>query len=606
MELILQVFYSIFSGALLGLAIPNELHLFGAPVYTLIAFIPYYLAFNHIKDYKQAFLCGFLQALTTHLISSYWLANFKDFAALTLGASAFGTACIGGIFGLYFYLPYAEAKIHNHLNENSLILDFNHTSSFKILYFAALYTIYEWVKSSGFLGYPWGTVSSAMYKWSHIRQVASITGTYGITFIILLINAIAGEFYLHYLERNHKNDDNRLFYTSLTGIFFLALMIPVFIHGIYQTSKNRKPEKLLTTIFVQQNSDPWLENSDTDSILKSQDLTQSQKILLNQEGKEPDLVVWSEGCLRYPFPDSQGYYSIIPTNNSLADFIRRINAPFIIGGSYIKDRDLQKFNNAALLFDENGKFRGYYGKNHLVPFAEAIPFHEYPAINSFLSKKIGISAGWTPGDQYVYFDIPCKTTKDYKLPAVKNIDLRQTLREQEILENMPVTVRISAPICFDDAFTDVIRPMFLNGAELFVNITDDSWSLTKSSELQHFVIASYRAIEYRTTLLRSTNAGYSVVVDPSGAIIKDLPLFEATAGSFDIPIYQHKMTTYARFGNWLPYSLVILFVLYCIYSVISFEKTDYIASERKNKKHKKNKSGKKDGKKTKKNSKIKK
>ena len=89
---------------MLSAAIPNEFYLFGCPVYTLAAFIPLYLVFNKIKDFKLAFTAFFIQTLTTHLISSFWLAYFKDFAVFTLGASAFGTACIGGGFGLFFFI----------------------------------------------------------------------------------------------------------------------------------------------------------------------------------------------------------------------------------------------------------------------------------------------------------------------------------------------------------------------------------------------------------------------------------------------------------------------------------------------------------------------
>ncbi|MCR5189463.1 MAG: apolipoprotein N-acyltransferase, partial [Treponema sp.] len=489
MELILQVFYSIFSGALLALAIPNELHLLGAPFYTLIAFIPYYLVFNKIKNYKQAFLCGFCQALTTHLISSFWLAYFKDFAALTLGASAFGTACIGGIFGLYLYLPYSDTKSHNKLNEESLYINFTKTSSFRIFYFTALYTIYEWVKSSGFLGYPWGTVSSAMFNWPHLRQLASITGTYGITFIILLFNAIAAEVYIHYVLRSQKRDYSRYFYTSLSALIFLIFALLIYLHGLYQYDRERKPQKLLTTIMVQQNSNPWDQRTDTPSILLSQELTLKQIEQLKDEGKAPDLIVWSEGCLKYPFPDSEAYYANMPSRKPLVDFIKETQTPFVLGGSFVLDQENQKYNNAALLFDKDGRFRGYYAKNHLVPFAEALPFIEYPQIKEIMQKIVGISAGWTPGDQYVYFEVPCKTTPYYKLPAVKNIDLNIPYQLQKDNEKTPVTVKLTAPICFDDSFTDIMRPMFLNGAELFVNITDDSWSLKKSSEYQHFVIA---------------------------------------------------------------------------------------------------------------------
>ena len=206
-----------------------------------------------------------------------------------------------------------------------------------------------------------------------------------------------------------------------------------------------------------------------------------------------------------------------------------------------------------------------------------------------MQKVVGISAGWTPGDQYVYFDVPCRVTENFKLPAVKDIDLTKSLSEQKAEEKKPYTVRIATPICFDDAFTDIMRPLFLNGSELFINLTDDSWSRTKSSEIQHFAIASYRAIEYRTTLVRSSNAGYSVVVDPSGKVLADLPLFEETALSYNVPVFSRKMTTYARFGNWLPYLCLIVFAVCAIWSYLDFSPYDYIPSERKSKKDKKKK-----------------
>ena len=201
-----------------------------------------------------------------------------------------------------------------------------------------------------------------------------------------------------------------------------------------------------------------------------------------------------------------------------------------------------------------------------------------------MEKVVGISAGWTPGDQYVFFDVPCRITEHYVLPSVKEIDLRKSSSQQKKEEKTPYTVRVSTPICFDDAFTDIMRPLFLNGTELFINITVDSWSLKKSSEIQHFVIASYRAIEYRTTLVRSANAGYSVVVDPSGKVIADLPLFEEASLATDIPVYKREVTTYARFGNWLPYLCIIVFLASSVWSYFAFTPYDYIPSERKIKK----------------------
>ncbi len=592
MEVILQIFYSVFSGALLATAIPNEIYLFGCPIITLVALAPYYAVLKKIKDFKTAFIIGFIQGITTHLISSFWLAYFKDFAIFTLGASALGTGIISGFFALFMFLPYAETKSKNLLLNNSFSLDFKDSVSFRIIYFASMYTVYEWAKSSGFLGYPWGTVSSAMFKWPILMQLASVTGTYGITFLVALFNALLFETYEYYYDNNqYKKKTSHYFLLKQTGTLLYALMIPVLLHGIYQYGLTRKPVKTINTIIVQQNSDPWKEDTDADSIILSEKLTQKKIEELKVEDKKPELAVWSEGVLKYSFPGAKRTYTYYPDENPLMEYIKSAETPFIIGGSFIRNKKQHKYFNAAILFDESGNYRGVYGKNHLVPFAEALPFMEIPAFRNFIMKAVGISAGWTPGDQYVYFEVPCSKTEDYIYPTVKTIDLNQHYADFLKDEEKPVTVKIATPICFDDAFTDIMRPLFKNGAELFVNITDDSWSLKKSSEIQHFCIAAYKAIEYRTTMVRSANAGYSVVIDPAGNILADLPLFEQASLSYNVPIYKRTMTTYARFGNWLPYLLIILFILFCLYSYFTFENSDYIPSERilkkKSKKHSK-------------------
>lgn len=583
---ILQVFYCVFSGVLLAAAIPNEIFLFGCPIFSLFALIPFYLVFKNLTNYKQAFWAGFIQTIVTHLISSFWLAFFKDYALFTLGASAIGTGLIGGIVSIFFYLPYSTNKSHNILNDNSLSSGFFNSIIFKTLYFSAIYTIYEWVKSSGFLGYPWGTVSSTIFKWPILMQLSSITGTWGITFFICSINALLAEALILFFN-NFINKKERILQVHQAVNILVIFTFLILTHGIYQYYKVRNPLKTLTTILVQQNSDPWKLPSDDETILISQKLTEEQIEKLKQEGIKPDLVVWSEGCLQKYFPGAINHYNYYPSESPLLPFIKKAQTPFILGGGYVKNREKKQYNNAALLFDENGQYRGMYAKNHLVPFAEALPFMENPVVNNFMKNVVHISAGWTPGDQYVYFNIPCKVTEHFKLPAVNNVYLSQTYEEQDLNNKNIYSVKIATPICFDDAFSDIMRPLFLNGAELFVNITDDSWSLKSSSELQHFVIASYDAIEYRTTLVRSSNAGYSVVVTPAGKIIGQLPLFEQIADSFEVPVYKRTMTTFARFGNWFAYLQIILVILYILYCYLNFTQWDYIPSERKIHKSKK-------------------
>ena len=600
MTLILQVFYSVFSGLLLTLGIPNELFLLGNPFYAFISIIPYYIAIKNAKNFRQAFLFGFIQSLTTHLCSSFWLAYFKDFAIFTLGASAIGTALQGAVMALFIYLPFSrKTEIYRKLSFYCAKKPFYEDSAFRIIYFSALYTLYEWVKSSGFIGYPWGTISSAMYRWHSFTQLASITGTYGITFLTVMFDCIIAEAGITYIFARKSHPEYKLQYFS--GIFNIAKTFAILFSitlfwGNCEYNMTRTPDKTISTVMVQQNYDPWQLDTDSETILKSENLTQQKLDELRKLDKEPQLIVWSEGSLQRTFPAAYSMYEYEPYERPLIDFLRENKVPFITGGiykktfyiqkkakdengePYLKKTPVAKYYNINAVFDSDANFRGYYGKQHLVPFAESIPGIDNPVIRTIFKKVVGISAGWTQGEQLTYFEIPCSYYGEKTIPRVNNINISipyETARECE----QPL-VRICTPVCFDDAFTDVMRPLFLNGAELFVNLTDDSWSLKKSSEYQHFCIASYRAIEYRTTLVRSTNAGYSVVVDPSGKILADQPLFEDSALAYDVPVYKRVITPYARFGNWLPYSCLVIFVLVSIFMACSLKMYDSIPSER--------------------------
>ena len=598
---ILQVFYCLFSALLLSVAIPNEVLLYGSPFIAFAALIPYYLCFKNCRNYYHAFFWGFIQACTTHLLSSFWLAFFKDFAALTLGASALGTGIIGAMFGMFMYMPYSDKSRKNVLNLASPKAVGK--VSFRIIWFAATWTFYEWVKGTGFLGYPWGTLSSCMFRSRIFMQLSAITGTYGISFLTAFFAALMGEGLFLYEKLQFLPGKERLFSefrrTCTIWLVFFSLSM---IYGFVSYNLTRKPQKVITAVLVQQNEDPWLSPDDSKTIRTSQHLTDLQLEKLKAEGKKADIIVWSEGVLKTHFPYAEDRYGRIPYEMPLTRYIQENQTPLLAGGSVVEsygpEGEEKEYFNAAIMFDKDGKYRGYYGKNHLVPFAEAIPFMEYPKVRQFLAKVIGISAGWTPGRQYTYFDIPCSYYDRPLVSTVKNISLLTPYENQMKTEAEPPVTRISTPICFDDAFTDVCRPLWKNGSEVFMNITDDSWSLKKSSEIQHFVISVYRAIEYRTTLVRSTNAGVSMVADPSGKILKELPLFEEASMYAEIPVYERKTTVYAKFGNWLPFILGVLLFTYFVYNLLFYEEA-VVVSEREIKTKKSRKKKEKDEKKKK-------
>lgn len=554
MSRILQIFCTLLSTLLIALAIPNEFLKFGSPLIGLFALYPFYIVLASCKSVKETFILCFIHGSVAHLLSSFWLGNFTGFAIFTLGASDLGTGFFEGFFSLAFYFPILFASRFQKLQSASA--SFHFEVPFRIFWFSSIYVIWEYCKSTGFLAYPWGTISMTAYEWPLITQIADITGVYGVTFLFALFSAILGEGTL-LLGRISNSSDGRNIFDSyrkscLTALILFGLTI---IYGAYRLATQSSPVKTMNTILVQQNRNPKRENEEED-ILLAQRLTQEKLDEYTNSGETCDLVVWSEAVLLKRFPAAELYYRFIPSEKPLIEFISENKTPFIIGGPEVFDNEKHEYGNSALLFNQKGKLSGSYTKMHLVPFAELIPFRKYEPARKLIKKMIGFSYGWTPGKKIVLFEIPLKNSiepeEDFKIYSLA--EHPKASKEK--------TAFISTPICFDDSAHEVCRGLYLCGSEVFVNITNDSWSKKESSEIQHFVVAHYRSIEYRTTTIRSANAGYTCVIDPTGKILAELPLFEEGALSYKVPIYERKMTIYALYGDWLPWSLIFLAFAY--------------------------------------------
>lgn len=532
------VFLELISGILFALAIPNQYFKFGTFIFGLCALIPHFISMEKSKNLKQTFFLIIIQTLTVHLLSSFWLAYFKDFAIFTLGASALGTVAIHSFFCVLYFLPHLLKQKDLYTEYNSI--SFFNSNAFKVLWYSAVYTIWEFTKSRGFLGYPWGTLPMTAFDLKILVQIVDITGVRAITFLFSFFATTFAFFTIDLGKFDYKKAfiKNKNIFSALLVFFMISI-----IYGTFQYTKPRIPIKHLNTILIQQNYDPWNQPNDLENIIASEILTLKGVQDFQEQNKKADLVVWSEGVLSYPFPlGANTFFKSFPEENRLnsniqplTPFLANIGAPTIIGAPYCQDFEQDKFSNAAILFGKDGLYQDYYAKIHLVPFAEKIPFADNKFVQMALQKIVGFSSGWVAGTEFKVFPIE---SSDYPNQ----------------------NVNISIPICFEDAYADIFAKLKKNGTELFVNITDDSWSMTESSEYQHFVISWYRAIEFRTTMLRSTNSGYTIVEEPSGRILWDLPLFKSTYLSKSIPVYESYLTVYARFGEWFS-ALFMIFLL---------------------------------------------
>ena len=510
------LFCALLSALMLSLGIPNELFLLGSSVFGIFALVPLYMALIRARTFAAAGIACGAQIACVHLFSSFWLANFKDFAIFTLGASTIAYFGLGVLIGWCLKTVLASRR------------------DIRPFAFAACWVCWEWLKSTGFLGYPWGTLTMTSLGLKRLIQIADTTGIWGISFLFALASSATAEliFFLLYGKINALTLRKALACPAIrAAIFTAALFFLSFFYGLYRINALPAPEGSFAASIIQQNSDPWGRGSEPGDALRGiQRLTRASLAAWKNEGREPDIIIWSETSLARAFNTASGrlYYATQPAGDELFSFLEDTGIPLFTGSPYIATEDGKRRSyNAAILITPDGKIADWYGKIQLVPFAEYVPFTDNEFLAGLFEKIVGFSSGWTPGTRHTVFRIEAKSPDGGSLE-----------------------VPFAAPICFEDAFPAVTARLHRAEAKVLINLTNDSWSMTASAEYQHFAVASFRSIELRTTMIRSTNGGYTVIILPTGEVAASLPLFESAYLNANVPVYPHTETFYARFGDW--------------------------------------------------------
>ncbi|HKK48036.1 MAG TPA: apolipoprotein N-acyltransferase, partial [Alkalispirochaeta sp.] len=183
------------------------------------------------------------------------------------------------------------------------------------------------------------------------------------------------------------------------------------------------------------------------------------------------------------------------------------------------DGELQRVDyNAVLTFESGGRLQGTYRKIHLVPFTEHFPYEaQLPWLHRLLIENN--TNFWEEGDDWTLFELN--------------------------------GVRFATPICFEDTFGYLSRGFVRRGAEVIVNLTNDLWSYSEPSAMQHMGMAVFRAVENRRSVVRSTNGGMTTIIDPNGTLLDLYPPFKEGYLSGDVPVYTEASTVYTAWGDWL-------------------------------------------------------
>ena len=377
-----------------------------------------------------------------------------------------------------------------------------------------LWVALEYLRSFLLTGFPWANLGYSQYLNLSFIQMAEITGTYGLSFVILLVNAT-----LLWVLQQWPRKTFPFKEAAVTVLILLGFLIYGYGKmGAVDRQMSQGPP--LKVGLVQGNIDQSIK---WDESFQRETLKIYERLSLKVAEGKPDLIVWPETATPFFFQEATEYQPMI------LNIPEKTNAFLLFGSpSYKMERGKVNHYNSAYLASPAGTLVGKYDKIHLVPFGEYVPLSKLLFFIGSLGEGIG---DFKPGKEIFNFSLP--------------------------------QGRFGVLICFEIIFPDLCRRFVKGGANFLVTITNDAWFGRTSAPYQHFSIAVFRAVENRVFIARAANTGISGFIDPKGKIVEQGGIF--TEEAMNGTIYPSKEKTfYTLYGDvfaWVCSALSILFLI---------------------------------------------
>ncbi|MDR3161959.1 MAG: apolipoprotein N-acyltransferase [Spirochaetaceae bacterium] len=516
-------FVAVLLAALLFAAsFPNLLFPRGISLLAWIAAIPlFWLSYR--LSLGAAVFFGALYGYAAYGLFNYWLSVFHPLAGLIVGV----------IYLAYFalFLPLLRLAILL-FPRRGYILQW------------ILWIAFEYLRTLGFLGYPYGIMGYSQWYMLPLIQIAGIFGVWGVSALVVFPSAYMAAALRGILSRRAEPGRTGpaplppgAFFRRerLPALLYLAALGSALIYGAF--SLGDYPAAPTARIaLIQHNTDPWRGDIE--------DYRQNFRVLrrLSDEAlaadPKPDLVAWSETAFvpriywHQTYRDDQASYLLV---KELLDYLKDQEVPFIIGNDDAR-REITPQGvwdrvdyNGALLF-HRGKLLDQYRKLRLVPFTEYFPYE----------KQL----------PWVY-------------EALKNADTHFWKKGEEVTVFSINGLKFSTPICFEDSFGYISRDFVKAGAEIIVNLTNDAWSGSLPAQMQHMAMAVFRAVENRRSLVRSTASGQTCGIDPGGRLLAMAEPFAEVGLTVEVPVVTGA-ALYTRWGDFFAQIFTVLGIIVLI------------------------------------------
>lgn len=353
-------------------------------------------------------------------------------------------------------------------------------------------------------GFPWCFEGYSQYLNIYFIQTAEWGGIHLTTFVVLTINVLL------YLAVSRR--DRRIWGTLLI-VLVTQYSAGFFLYRHHQAATASFPIHRAGILQPNTRNEVLLSYDERDAKLR-EFLGDSEAMF--RQGAE--FVIWPEFSIAiYPL-QNKTYFNIF------REFTRK-HGPIMAG--FTDYKEFREIFNSLMLFDGD-RFQKY-DKVHLTPFGEYIPFS---SVFSFVTKITDEVGETTPGTE------------------THNLELKGG--------------KIAPPICYELIFPELVREFIAKGGEVIVIASNDAWYGDSSALPQLMCMTTFRAVENRRFVLRSTTNGLSAVISGTGEI-----LYQSSYNKKETHVaafrYIRRQTLFTRLGYLFPYGCVVFLLGYLGY-----------------------------------------
>ena len=340
------------------------------------------------------------------------------------------------------------------------------------LVIAAAWVAAEFGRVQFLSGNPWALAGYSQVGMTPLVQIADVTGVYGVTFVLLAVNAALAELWL---ARRSRGPERSRAIAGLGSAVGVVAMVVGYGFARLAWPPGLPPGAQTVPIAVVQG------NLDLGAQWRPEFYGENLEVYLRltyqalREHK-PLVVFWPESAMTF-FLDEEPLY-----RKAIARVILPPRVQLVAGGPREVRSSPPAYYNSAFLLSSDGTIVARYDKQRLLPFAEYFPLEGL----DLLRRRFARVREFTPGAATPPLPTPAGTA--------------------------------GVMICNEAMFAQTSAARVRAGASYLVNLANDTWVGDPKFAAIVFDTVALRAVEQRRYLVRASTSGPSGIVDPLGRV----------------------------------------------------------------------------------------